>query len=49
MKSSGKKSALNSIKPTWLLAALALLVAAWFAWAGIQDLAAARLALRAAG
>ncbi|GGA82565.1 hypothetical protein GCM10011521_21130 [Arenimonas soli] len=43
MKSSGKKSALHSIKPTWLLAALALLVAAWFAWAGVQDLGATRL------
>ncbi|WP_374603372.1 phosphomannomutase/phosphoglucomutase [Arenimonas sp.] len=42
MKSSGK-NALSSIKPAWLLAALALLVAAWFAWAGVQDLGAARL------
>ena len=42
MKSSGN-NALKSIKPAWLLAALALLAAAWFAWAGVQDLGATRL------
>ncbi|GAB2665230.1 phosphomannomutase/phosphoglucomutase [Arenimonas aestuarii] len=42
MKSSGKNP-LHSIKPTWLLAALALLLAAWFTWSGVQDLGATRL------
>ncbi|KFL36109.1 phosphomannomutase/phosphoglucomutase [Arenimonas donghaensis] len=42
MKSSGK-NAFKSIKPAWLLAGLALLAAAWFAWAGVQELAFARL------
>ncbi|OHE81785.1 MAG: phosphomannomutase [Lysobacterales bacterium GWF1_69_6] len=38
-----KKLAINSIKPAWAIAALALLAAAWFGWNGWQATASGQL------
>ncbi|MDY0021161.1 phosphomannomutase/phosphoglucomutase [Arenimonas caeni] len=45
MKSLGKNQ-LQSIKPTWLLAGLAVLAALWFAWNGWQELSSAHVQSR---
>ena len=46
MKSLGKNP-LQSIKPAWLVAGLAVLGARWFAWNGWQEIATAQVQSRA--